>query len=60
MCNLSFKCLFLIDLYHLVLGPGTVGSVRFPTDKDSQKSKGYAYVDIHKLSDAKRVRNKNH
>ena len=36
-------------------GPGSVASVRFPTDKDSQKSKGYAYVDIHRISDAKRV-----
>ena len=29
--------------------------MRFPTDKDSQKSKGYAFVDIHRVSDAKRV-----
>ena len=38
-----------------ILGPGSVASVRFPTDKDSQRSKGYAFVDIHRVSDAKRV-----
>jgi hypothetical protein len=38
-----------------IQGPGSVASVRFPTDKDSQRSKGYAFVDIHRVSDAKRV-----
>ena len=33
-----------------------MASVRFPTDKDSKKSKGYAFVDIHRVSDARRVR----
>ena len=36
-------------------GAGTVASVRFPTDQGSMARKGYAYVDIHRMADAKRV-----
>ena len=36
-----------------------MASVRFPTDKDSDKSKGYAYVDIYNVNDARRVRHCN-
>ena len=39
-----------------ILGPGSVTSVRFPTDKDSTMSKGYAFVDMPNVLNARRVR----
>eukprot|EP00596_Hydrurales_sp_CCMP1899_P004066 CAMPEP_0119043644 /NCGR_PEP_ID=MMETSP1177-20130426/24396_1 /TAXON_ID=2985 /ORGANISM="Ochromonas sp, Strain CCMP1899" /LENGTH=473 /DNA_ID=CAMNT_0007012211 /DNA_START=376 /DNA_END=1797 /DNA_ORIENTATION=- len=36
-------------------GPGTVASVRFPEDRATGAKKGFAYVDIYKTTDAKKI-----